>query len=172
MRYSVIVSGCDETPIDGETAQQMVERLAFVKADAVAVSQPDAFVIGADTTVAVDGESLGKPESPQDACRMLERIQGRIHHVWGGIAVLQKSKQLSRVWSHVTEVRMRPMSSSEIESYVQSGEPMDKAGSYAIQGLGLQFVDSVSGSYSNVVGLNIAALISVLVEIGAIKKHT
>jgi septum formation protein len=172
VRYSVVVSGCDETPLGGESAQQMVERLAVVKADAVAVSHPDAFVIGADTTVEVDGESLGKPESPADACRMLGAIQGRSHNVWGGIAVLQRGQKLSRVWSHVTEVHMRPMTTSDIKRYVETGEPMDKAGSYAIQGIGLQFVDSVHGSYSNVVGLNISALISTLVEVGALRRRT
>jgi septum formation protein len=145
----------------------MVERLALAKAEAVALSHPDAFVIGADTTVAVDGESLGKPESVQDACRMLDKIQGRTHEVWGGIAVLHRGKEISRVWSHVTQVRMCSMSRAEIERYVASGEPMDKAGSYAIQGLGLQFVESVQGSYSNVVGLNIASLMAVLRGLGA-----
>jgi septum formation protein len=149
----------------------MVERLALVKAEAVAVSHPDAFVIGADTTVEVDGESLGKPESPEDACRMLGMIQGRSHNVWGGIAVLHRGRQISRIWSHVTEVHMRSMTAREIARYVETGEPMDKAGSYAIQGIGLQFVDSVQGSYSNVVGLNIAALMLALVEIEALRKQ-
>jgi septum formation protein len=171
VHYSVVVSGCDETPLSGESAQQMVERLALLKCDAVAQSHRDAFVIGADTTVEVEGESLGKPESTEDACRMLAKIQGRSHNVWGGIAVLQSGKHMSRVWSHVTKVHMHPMSSDDIKRYVETGEPMDKAGSYAIQGIGLQYVDSVHGSYSNVVGLNIAALISTLIEVGALQRH-
>jgi septum formation protein len=146
----------------------MVERLAKIKAAAVADSAHGSYVIGADTTVALAGEILGKPESFEDACRMLALIQGTTHEVWGGIAVLHREKALERVWSHVTTVKMRPMNVHEISRYVASGEPMDKAGSYAIQGLGLQFVESISGSYSNVVGLNIASLMVALGEVGAL----
>jgi septum formation protein len=166
--YSIVVSGCDETPIEGEGPREMVERLAKIKASAVADSEQASFVIGADTTVAVGGEILGKPESVEDACRMLALIQGTTHEVWGGIAVLHKEKALERVWSHVTTVKMRPMSDAEIAQYVATGEPMDKAGSYAIQGLGLQFVESINGSYSNVVGLNISSLMVTLAEVGAL----
>jgi septum formation protein len=168
--YSIIVSGCDETPIVGEGPRQMVERLAKVKAAAVADSEHESYVIGADTTVAVGSEILGKPESVEDACRMLSLIQGTTHEVWGGIAVLHRGKGIERVWSHVTTVKMRPLSEAEIARYVASGEPMDKAGSYAIQGLGLQFVESISGSYSNVVGLNIASLMITLAEVGALSQ--
>ena len=167
--FSVLVSGCDETPIPGEGVAQMVERLAHVKASVVAGLHPHAYVLGADTTVWIDGESLGKPSSFDDACQMLKRIQGRTHEVWGGIAVINRSKDCKRVWSHSTRVTMAPMSDEVIARYVSSGEPMDKAGSYAIQGLGLQFVDSIDGSYSNVVGLNITALMRELVGLGLVQ---
>jgi len=156
--FSVIVSGCDETPVPGESVVEMVERLALVKARAVADQFPKAYVIGADTTVWIDGESLGKPESFDEACATLQKIQGRAHEVWGGIAIVNIERGIAKVWSHSTKVTMSPMSAETIARYVQSGEPMDKAGAYAIQGLGLQFVEYVDGSYSNVVGLNIAAL--------------
>ncbi len=156
--FEVIVSGCDETPVPGETPQQMVERLALDKAATVADAHHDALVIGADTTVFIDGRALGKPESEAEANSMLATIAGRTHQVWGGIAIVSRGRKLSQVWSHVTEVTMAPMDSAVIARYVASGEPMDKAGAYAIQGLGLQFVESISGSYSNVVGLNISAL--------------
>lgn len=165
--FTIVVSGCDETPVPGESPREMVERLAVVKAAAVADQNARAFVIGADTTVCIDGEVLGKPESVEQACEMLRKIQGRTHEVLGGIAILNRAQNLERVWSHSTQVTMAPMSEDVIARYVQSGEPMDKAGSYAIQGLGLQFVESVEGSYSNVVGLNISALMAELVKLGA-----
>ncbi len=165
VQYTVQVSGCDETPMPGESAQQMVERLALMKARAVAETAPHAYIIGADTTVYIDGVSLGKPESPQEASDMLRTIQGRTHEVWGGIAVVHSSKQLAECWSHVTSVTMKAMDERMIQEYVATGEPLDKAGSYAIQGVGLQFVDRISGSYSNVVGLNIAALMHKLREL-------
>ncbi len=166
--FEVIVSGCDETPVPGETPQDMVERLALVKAATVADQQRDALVIGADTTVFIDGKALGKPESVEEANSMLATIAGRTHEVWGGIALVCRERSLSQVWSHVTQVTMAGMDPEMIARYVESGEPMDKAGAYAIQGLGLQFVESVSGSYSNVVGLNISALMQRLKKLGAV----
>ena len=169
--FTILVSGCDETPIPGESAQEMVERLAAVKAAVVADQHPNAYVIGADTTVFIDGEVLGKPESFEDACSMLRKIQGRTHEVLGGIAIINRSLGIEMRWSHSTKVTMAPMTEDVIARYVRSGEPMDKAGSYAIQGLGLQFVDTVEGSYSNVVGLNISALMVELVALGAHREQ-
>ena len=160
--FSVVVSGCDETPLAGESAQEMVERLAVVKAQAVAELHPSAWVIGADTTVCIDGECLGKPQSSEEAEGMLRTIQGRTHEVWGAFAILNLQKEIKESRSYVTRVTMAPMKADVIRWYVATGEPMDKAGSYAIQGLGLQFVDVVEGSFSNVVGLNISALMDVL----------
>lgn len=168
VNFEVIVSGCDETPIAGETSQQMVERLALLKAATVADQHHDALVIGADTTVFIDGKALGKPESIQEANTMLATIAGRTHEVWGGIAIVCLQQGVSQVWSHVTQVTMADMDAGMIARYVASGEPMDKAGAYAIQGLGLQFVESVAGSYSNVVGLNISALMQRLKQIRAV----
>ncbi|MEY4669578.1 MAG: hypothetical protein RL518_2277 [Pseudomonadota bacterium] len=169
--FAVVVSGCDETPVPGESAQEMVERLAVIKAAVVADQHPNAYVIGADTTVCIDGEVLGKPESFDEACSMLRKIQGRTHEVLGGIAIINRSQGLEERWSHSTRVTMAPMNEEVIARYVRSGEPMDKAGSYAIQGLGLQFVESVEGSYSNVVGLNISALMVKLIALGAHREQ-
>lgn len=165
VKFSVLVPGVDETPHEDESPKGMVERLALLKASTVSEMQQDAYVIGADTTVFIDGQSLGKPESEVDAFDMLMRIQGRTHQVWGGIAIVQAQRGVSRVWSHVTEVTMRPMSKQEVRDYVATKEPLDKAGSYAIQGIGLQFVDTIHGSYSNVVGLNVASLLAELREL-------
>lgn len=158
VEFSVIVPGCDETPVPGESAREMVERLALTKALAIATRYPDSFVLGADTTVYIGGVSLGKPESEEEAYQMLRTIQGTTHEVWGGIAVVRESRGVRECWSHVTRVTMAPMDEATIREYVASGEPMDKAGSYAIQGLGLRFVASIEGSYSNVVGLNLTAV--------------
>ncbi len=166
IQFTIVVSGCDETPIPNESAREMVERLALVKAQAVAETERDAFVVGADTTVFIDGEALGKPESAAEAEQMLTKIAGRTHEVWGGIAIVHRERGIARVWSHMTKVTMVSLHPETIAWYVQSGEPMDKAGAYAIQGLGLQFVESVEGSYSNVVGLNISELVRVLQEFG------
>lgn len=96
---------------------------------------------------------------------MLDAIQGKTHQVWGGVSIVRHDLSLVESWSDVTSVTMRPMSRAMIEEYVATGEPMDKAGSYAIQGIGLQFVESISGSYSNVVGLNIASVMEKLREL-------
>jgi septum formation protein len=158
VQFSVIVPGCDETPVRGESAREMVERLALTKALAVATQHPESYVLGADTTVYIGGVSLGKPESVEEAYQMLRTIQGTSHEVWGGIAVVREASGIRECWSHVTRVTMAPMDDETIHEYVASGEPMDKAGSYAIQGLGLRFVASIEGSYSNVVGLNLTTV--------------
>lgn len=163
--FSVIVPGCDETPVPGESAREMVERLALMKASAIAELHPDSYVLGADTTVYIGGVSLGKPESVEEACQMLETIQGKAHEVWGGIAIVHRGKGIRESWSHMTRVTMAPMDRETIREYVASGEPMDKAGSYAIQGLGLRFVASIDGSYSNVVGLNLTTVMDKLREL-------
>lgn len=177
--FSVVVPGVDETPYDDESPQAMVERLALLKAQTVAATQPEAYVIGADTTVCigegppkaqslatVHGKVLGKPSSDREAYEMLMSIQGRAHQVWGGIAIVCIKSGVTRVWSHMTTVTMRAMDTHEIRDYIATGEPLDKAGSYAIQGIGLQFVDTIDGSYSNVVGLNIATLLAELKGLG------
>jgi len=166
--FKIIVEPCDETPYSGEVSQAMVERLALAKAHAVASKNPDAYVIGADTTVCVDGAILGKPSDHAEANTMLQTIQGRWHEVWGGIAVVHLEKKIQHIESHISKVEMAPISTEQISWYIKTGEPMDKAGSYAIQGLGLQFVERVDGSYSNVVGLNISSLMRVLRSLGAL----
>lgn len=165
VRFSISVPGCDETPLPGESPQEMVVRLSVLKASAIARHNPAAYVIGADTTVHINGVTLGKPNSIEEACEMLDAIQGKTHQVWGGVSIVRHDLSLVESWSDVTSVTMRPMSRAMIEEYVATGEPMDKAGSYAIQGIGLQFVESISGSYSNVVGLNIASVMEKLREL-------
>lgn len=121
--------------------------------------------IAADTVVAVAGQSLGKPESPEHACEMLRLLSGVEHEVVTGVAIAD-SKQHYEVSFEITKVRFRSLSEQEIFAYVSTGEPMDKAGAYAIQGKAAVFVESISGCYSNVVGLPLARLHTMLCDWG------
>ena len=143
----------DETPLAGEAAEPYVLRLAASKARAR--GKGDELVLAADTVVVLDGDLLGKPRDPDDARHMLRRLSGRDHEVLTGVAVFHPARD--RSWSEVarTRVEMARLSAQEIDWYVASGEPMDKAGAYAIQGLGALFVERLEGNYSNVVGLPI-----------------
>ena len=152
----------DETPRAGEAAAAYVARLAEAKARAVLARQPQAIVLGADTTVVVDGDILAKPDDAADATRMVSRLAGRAHEVLTGVALV--SATWSRVKVAATLVWFAPMSASEIEAYVASGEPMDKAGAYGIQGRAARYVTRIDGSYSNVVGLPVALVHELLAE--------
>ena len=169
LTFDIVPSSADETVRKGESAQAMVERLAVEKAKIVAQKYPDAWVLGADTTVVIDGKILGKPESEQEAEDMLCTIQGRTQSVLGGLALVNLSRGVVRVESHESFVDIAPMTIDEIRRYVKSGEPMDKAGSYAVQGIGAYIVDRITGSYTNVVGLNLTATIRLLREFGVVR---
>ena len=142
----------DETPRPGEPPDLYVERLAAAKARAARRGTDREVILAADTTVALDGEIFGKPRDETDARRKLERLQGRRHEVLTGVAVLAASRE-PRVGIERTAVRFAELSEAEIAWYVETGEPLDKAGAYAIQGFGALFVEAVDGNYSNVVGL-------------------
>lgn len=148
--FTVRVAAVDETPLEGEKPEDYVVRLAEMKA-AVVPARPDETVLGADTTVVIDGEMLGKPADAADARRMLGRLSGRQHEVVTGIC-LKRGAEVVRDCA-ATKVWFAAMSAREIAEYVASGEPMDKAGAYAIQGLASRFIDRVDGGYFNVVGL-------------------
>lgn len=151
--YAITLSPADldETPHPGEAADVYVRRLAAEKAAAVAAGHPGAVVLGADTTVVVDGEILGKPADPTEAAAMLTRLQGRAHDVFTGVAVtgpggLESAVARTRVW-------FSAMTPDEIVAYVATGEPMGKAGAYGIQGQASRYVTRIDGSYPNVMGL-------------------
>jgi septum formation protein len=143
----------DETPSPGELPLDYVRRLALEKASAITVD-PGRIVLGADTTVVIEGEILGKPLDAGDAARMLRRISGRMHEVITGICLISGRGQIVDAAS--TRVWFAALSDSEIEDYVASGEPMDKAGAYGIQGLASKFVTRIEGCYFNVMGLPIS----------------
>ena len=152
--FTVRTAPVDESPLPGEPPEDYVQRLAEMKARAVpcAVSSTDAeIVLGADTTVVVDGEMLGKPVDTADARRMIAMLEGRRHRVMTGICLL-RGAEIVRDCA-VTQVWFAPMSAAEIDEYAASGEPMDKAGAYAIQGLASKYVEKIEGCYFNVVGL-------------------
>jgi septum formation protein len=152
----------DERPFDGETAVDYVARVAADKARACPVAR-DVVVLAADTVVVVDGRILGKPADNADANRMLRLLSGRSHDVLTGVAVRHGGDVA--VEADSTAVTFAPLSDTDIAWYVASGEPMDKAGAYAIQGLASRFVERVAGSYSNVVGLPVALVCRMLAEV-------
>ena len=152
----------DETPRPHETPTAYVERLAIEKARAVLALRPDARVLGADTTVTIDGEILGKPTDADDAARMLRMLSGRPHEVHTGVALVSAAGVRSDV--ETTRVWFAAMTDEDISWYVATGEPVDRAGAYAIQGLASRFIPRIEGSYSNVVGLPVAMVSSILMR--------
>lgn len=164
LTFSIQPADVDETPIPGESPAVYVERLARAKAEAVAAGAPEALVLGSDTSVVLDEVILGKPVSRDDAVATLQRLSGQVHQVMTAIALVGAGQCRSLVVT--TDVRFRTLSASEIEAYVASGEPMDKAGSYGIQGLGGIFVSELRGSYSAVVGLPLQETAALLENAG------
>ncbi len=149
--HIVTPADIDETPRGGEPADEYVRRLAREKAEAVCRVHRDLPVLAADTTVVVDGEILGKPESEAEAHAMLEKLSDREHRVYTGLALWHAGS--TTVGMSTSRVRFAPLSAAEIHAYWQSGEPQGKAGAYAIQGLGAVFVRDLAGSYTGVMGL-------------------
>ncbi len=154
--FTVVHADIDETPLAGERPGAYVRRLAEAKARAVAPRFPGQAVLGADTTVVVDGDILAKPVDAADAAAMLRRLQGRAHEVLTGVALVDGRR--ARVAVAETRVWFGPMTEDDIATYVATGEPMDKAGAYAIQGWASRHVTRIDGSYSNVVGLPVAVV--------------
>jgi nucleoside triphosphate pyrophosphatase len=164
LRFAVRAVDLDETPLPGEEPRDTVLRLA--KAKAAAQSHPGELVLAADTVVVIDGELLGKPPDPAGARRMLARIAGREHTVLTGVALEDPGRDRRAAEVASSRVRMAAMSPQEIDWYVATGEPLDKAGSYAVQGLGALYVEEVFGNYTNVVGLPIPLTYRLFRELG------
>lgn len=163
--FRIIPSTFDESTVPAELAPpDHVVFSALMKARDVAARQPDSIVIGADTIVVVDGNILGKPGNPGDAARMLAMLSGRAHEVYTGIAVVRDGTEHTGV--ECTEVNFADLSDEIITRYVDTGEPLDKAGAYAIQGKGVTLIKSICGCYPNVVGLPLYRLSEILKEFG------
>ena len=152
----------DETRKEGEDVKTLVKRLALEKANVVSSQFKDKYVIAADTMVSLGKDILGKPNDKQEARETLLKLSGNNHQVYGGIAILNHEKNILDNVLIKTDVFFRDITKDEIEAYISTDEPYDKAGSYAIQGLASKFVKEISGSYTNVVGLDICYISSFL----------
>jgi nucleoside triphosphate pyrophosphatase len=164
--FEVVPSHIPEVRGEGESPEEYVARLSREKAAAVAEQFPDSWIIAADTTVLLGDELLEKPADGDDAARMLAAIAGKTHVVYTGVTLLNAAKNWRETRVSESEVRMLPLDAREIAWYVATGEPLDKAGAYAVQGIGGMFIDSIHGSYSNVVGLPLATLFAMLRKAG------
>jgi septum formation protein len=164
MEFDVIPSDVPEQRADGETPEEYVARLSRDKARAIAATNRDRSVLAADTIVVLGDDVLEKPSDSADARRMLSQIAGKTHVVFTGVTLISKGYSDTHVCT--TEVRMLPMTEGDVAWYVETGEPLDKAGAYAAQGKGGMFIDSIHGSYTNVVGLPLALLFQMLRKAG------
>ena len=156
------VADIDESERDGESPEDYVIRLAREKAEAVARHYPDEIVLGADTTVVIDGQILAKPIDLDDAVRMLTMLAGNWHEVLTGVAVVQKGETRSALQR--TRVKFAPMTAEEIAFLAERGDPLDKAGAYAVQAQAALFIEGIEGDYWNVVGLPISLVYQLLNE--------
>jgi septum formation protein len=164
--FEVITSGVSED-VDGDIdPKEMVVMLAKRKAGAVAQSLTSGIVIGSDTTIAFEGQVLGKPKDEEEAKAILKSLKGKHHQVYSGMALVNAKDKRVEATSVMTSIKMRNYSDEEIDAYVATGEPMDKAGAYAIQGQGGRLVDEIKGSFDNVVGLPIRELAELLRRFG------
>jgi len=166
--FEVIPSRVAENFVQTESPEEHVIRLAEAKARDVARKNPDRWVIAADTIVYINGSILGKPKDREEAVEMLRRLSGQEHWVLTGFFVCHLEKTKSDKEAVQTAVKVKGLTPDEIEWYVQTGEPFDKAGGYAIQGMGAFMIESIRGSYTNVVGLPLCELIQMLNRLGAI----
>ncbi|MFW6055734.1 MAG: Maf family protein [Chloroflexota bacterium] len=162
--FTVDASDVDEST-DAASVEEHVQTLALRKARSVAARNPEAIVIGADTVAELDGTTIGKPESGDDAKAMLRLLSGHYHRLLSGLAVLGPDGR-AYCGLEVTRVHMRVLSDDEIDAYVESGEPLNKSGCYEIQGLGAAIIDRIEGDFANVVGLPMAHLAGVLKTFG------
>ncbi|MFD0871229.1 Maf-like protein [Chlamydia abortus] len=164
--YEIVASEADETVADHLTPAEIVETLSERKARAVYERVPSypgrQIIVGSDTIVVYNGEPLGKPADREDARRMLSMLQGNTHHVFTGITCIEAGSGRSLTAHRMTRVTMKPLSERQIDRYIETGEPMDKAGAYAIQGLGATMVEAIEGDYFNVVGLSLNLLADML----------
>jgi septum formation protein len=165
--FDVIPSRIEEDIVSEEPPEQHVIRLAEAKALEVGNQYPDRWVIAADTIVYINGSILGKPKNREEALEMLHRLSGQGHWVLTGFSVHHLAKGKGGQEAVQTAVKVKTLSPVEMEWYIQTGEPFDKAGGYAIQGVGSFMIESIRGSYTNVVGLPLCELMQMLIRLGA-----
>jgi septum formation protein len=163
LTFDIIPAHIDEKRRVSEDPTAYVQRLALEKAQTIHLLQSDAFVLGADTTVEIDGHALEKPADRADAERMLRALSGRVHHVHTGLALLSPHGQ--RTHLETTSVRFSTVEEAELQDYLDSGEPYDKAGAYGIQVYAARWIPRIDGDYFNVMGLPLAATVRLLKEL-------
>ena len=168
LRFEIMPSHVDEKFMQGETPREHVLRLSEEKSKRAAVAHPDAWVMGADTIVIINGEVLGKPRSRDEAKEMLGKLSGRVHTVFTGFSVTKRSNSILIRDAVESTVRFREIPDDEMAWYIESEEPYDKAGGYAVQGMGAFFIKEIHGSYTNVMGLPLCEVVDVLKSVGAI----
>lgn len=164
LRFDVLPAHIDETRHPGEDPAAYVQRLALEKARTLHVIHPEAFVLGADTTVELDNHALEKPTDRADAERMLRALSARTHHVHSGLALLSPTSQ--RTHLETTAVTFDPIPEPDLQHYIHSAEPYDKAGAYGIQGYAARWIPRIDGDYFNVMGLPLAATVRLLRDLG------
>ncbi|WP_432822214.1 Maf family protein [Trichloromonas sp.] len=170
IEFDVLPSMADECVLPGETPEEHVVRLSKEKANEVAGRHGNSrWYLGSDTIVLRDATILGKPKDPEDAAAMLRSLSGRSHRVLSGYAVFDRQNGTTVAGVVSTKVRFKELTEQEIAGYIDTGEPFDKAGSYAIQGIGAFMVLGIEGSYTNVVGLPLCEVVEVLERIGAVR---
>lgn len=166
LNFKIIPSTFQEETIPEDAPARLVMELALSKAKQVAEGISEGLVIGADTIVFLEDRVLGKPSGIEEAVRMLAQLSGKEHQVFTGIALIEVPGEKSRIDYEMTRVQFRSLSRDEIEAYVSTKEPLDKAGAYGIQGKGAVLVESIHGCYFNVVGLPIVRLVTMLQDFG------
>lgn len=164
LTFETVPADLDERYLSGETPPQHAERLSREKAQKIAVDRRDALVVGSDTIVVIDGEVLGKPRDRDHAIEMLTRLSGREHEVCTGVAVAHAGKVESAL--ERVRVRFRTLDARACEAYVATGEPMDKAGAYGIQGFGSALVEGIEGDYFAVMGLPVVCMLELIERFG------
>lgn len=156
LEFTIVIPHVDEKTRQGEHPEDFCRRISMDKAAIVSQDYPDALIIAADTIVVIDGKILGKPHENKEARAYLTLLEGRTHEVYTGYTIMYKGESRTKVIR--TRVHFRSMSEEEILWYIATGEPLDKAGAYAVQGIGSIFVDRLEGSYTNVIGLPLSDL--------------
>jgi septum formation protein len=171
IEFDVIPSGFDENRVVLQDPRQYVRTLSQAKAGDIAAQYPDRWIIGADTIVLINGQVLGKPKDQSAARNMLEQLSGQTHQVFTGYTICCAGLQKRFTDVVITDVTFKKLTKDEIKWYIHTNEPFDKAGAYAIQGLGTFLVERINGSYTNVVGLPVCEVIGYLIKEGVIRMQ-
>jgi septum formation protein len=172
LKFKTIPAHVNEDYLAGESPREHVSRLAQDKAFAIAHKYPDAWVLGADTIVVIDGMILGKPENKSQAQKMLERLSGREHKVFTGFTLTHVTSKISKTKVVQSAVQFKTINPEEMKWYISCDEPYDKAGGYAVQGKGAYFIKAIRGSYTNVIGLPLCEVLEELKSLDAINFRT